>query len=61
MAEPDGMDVAPDRHVRIQPRPFEVRDIAVNLAKNTSWRVFPCTMPKKNAGNCEGKRRPRLP
>src|SRR4051812_24783895 len=47
MSEPDGMDVAPDRHVRIQPRPFEVRDIAVNLAKNTSWRVFPCNMPKK--------------
>lgn len=46
-AEPPKPDVAPDQHVRIRPSRLEVCGIAVNLAKNTGWRVFPCRMPRK--------------
>jgi hypothetical protein len=59
--EPDDLDVAPEldaepeQHIRIRPSLFEVRGMALNLAKNTSWRVFPCRMPKKLPAISKGR------
>jgi hypothetical protein len=41
------LDTAPEPHVRVRPKLSEVPALAVNLARTTGWRVFPCNMPKK--------------
>src|SRR3954451_12966112 len=43
----DGPDLDAAPEPRVRPRPYEVRRLAVTLARSTGWRVFPCCMPKK--------------